>query len=297
MTGTEPGCYSPAVANPRDQKPDDDVAGVNPQAVYIGGESIADRIVPHIKKILVVVGIGSVVIMAVLVYRWWSHRAAEKETAAMIEAIVTARAQIAAPAAPAATPDPEAPVTFATTAERAQAVLAELQQASGDPREGARLLEASMLLEAGRLDEAEQAYRKLTGKKGLEGVLAREGVAFVAEARAQAAEGDARTAALEAALEAYRATQPDDGGPRRDYALYHEGRILAQLGKKEEARAAFDKALDVVRADPHSDLELLVEMRLTQLDAPAVAMTPPAPTPAGDDKPAPAPAPDEAPAP
>ena len=36
--------------------------------------------------------------------------------------------------------------------------------------------------------------------------------------------------------------QPDEKGPRHVYALYHQGRIQAALGKSAEAKALFEKA-------------------------------------------------------
>jgi tetratricopeptide (TPR) repeat protein len=251
--------------------------GVNPTPVYIGGESLADKIVPHVKKILVVFGVVAAVMTVFFTWRWWSHRKAEKATASLMVALDHATWDVEPPPAE---PDPEAPEnpeTYPTAQARAEAALGKLRQVDGDARSGAALLEADLLFEAGQLDPAEALYRRLSGRGGVEGVVAREGVGFVAEARAQKAEGAARTAELEKALEAFSAVQPDEAGPRRDHALYHEGRILAQLGKKDEARAAFEKALEKAK-ELGSDLEAIIEMRLTQLDLPAVTAAPPAPS-------------------
>lgn len=246
--------------------------GVNPTPVYIGGESLADRIVPHIKKILVVIGVVAVVMTIFFTFQWWQHRKAEKATAALVVALDHATWEIDTPdpeptPTPNPEPEPEAPAnTYPTHQARAEAALGKLRQVEGDPRSGAALLEADLLFETGQLDQAEATYRRLAGRAGIEGVAAREGVGFVAEAR-----GD-----LETALEAFRAAQPDEAGPRREYALYHEGRILAQLGKKEEARAAFEKALEKAK-EVVSDLEPTIEVRLTQLDLPAVTAAPATP--------------------
>jgi predicted negative regulator of RcsB-dependent stress response len=238
--------------------------GVNPTPVYIGGESLADKIVPHVKKILVMLGVVSLVATVFFTYRWWAHRKAEKATAALVTALDHASWEIEPPPTePDPTPpDPEAepPRTYPTHQARAESALGKLRQVSGDQRSGAALLEADLLYEAGQLDQAEAIYRKLSGRGGVEGVVAREGVGFVAEAK-----GD-----LDTALEAFRAAQPDEAGPRREYALYHEGRILAQQGKKDEARAAFEKALEKAK-EVASDLEATIEVRLTQLDLPPVA--------------------------
>ena len=260
---------------PMAKKPEEPVApGVNPTPVYIGGESLADKIVPHVKKILVVIGVVAVVMTIFFTFRWWQHRKAEKATASLVVALDHASWAIEAPATePVPEPDPEAepPRTYPTHQARAEAALGKLRSVGGAPRSGAAMLEADLLFEAGQLDQAEATYRKLAGRAGIEGVAAREGVGFVAEAK-----GD-----LDAALEAFRAAQPDEAGPRREYALYHEGRILAQQGKKDEARAAFEKALEKAR-EVASDLEATIEVRLTQLDLPP----PPAPAPKPADEPA-----------
>jgi tetratricopeptide (TPR) repeat protein len=240
-------------------------AGLNPTPVYIGGESIADRIIPHIKKILIGVVIVAVIVTIFFTVRWFQRNKAEKSTDAVISAVTEGRRDIEEPDLT-KEPDPDEPVevTYASRAERAEAVLTSLKKAKGDPRSGVAMLEAGALLEAGRLDEAEAAYKKLSGKQGLEGVVAREALGFVAEARPD----------LPAALEAFRAMQPDDAGPRRAFALYHEGRILAQMGKKDEARKAFDAALDKSKEVGESMLTEMVEARLIQLDAPPLAATP-----------------------
>lgn len=273
----------------------EDVAptGVDPKAVYIGGESLADRIVPHLKKIFIAIGVVALILSVFFTWRWWQDRKAQKATSALMLALDQGRLEIRE--VDPDDPNPEipaegAPPTFASKAERAQAVLAKLRQTEGEPRQSAALLEAAMLFETGQLDAAEVIYRRLASGKGVEGVLAREGLGYVAEARAATAEGDARTQALQAALAAFRQSQPDDAGPRRDYALYHEGRMLAQLGQKDEARAALEKALE--KASP--DLEATIEVRLTQLDA---ANLPQLPAPGAAPAPTPTPTPDPAPTP
>jgi tetratricopeptide (TPR) repeat protein len=241
--------------------------GVNPQAVYVGGESLADRLLPHIKKIFAAIGILGVLITAFFTWRWYSNRQAAKATSALVSALDELDAEIGE-AATGTEPDAEPSTSYPTRQARAEAVLGKLRKVKGDPRSGAALLEADLLFQSGQLDAAEAAYRKVAGKKTIEGVVAREGLGYVAEARGE----------LDKALEAFRAAQPDEAGPRREVAMYHEGRILALQGKKEEARAALDKALAKAK-ELGSDLESIIEVRLTQLDAPppAPGTKPPAP--------------------
>lgn len=255
----------------KSKNPEDEVQGIDPTPVYIGGETFADRIVPHLKKILGVIGIVVVIVGAYLLYGVWRDRKATQQTTALLAAIDVATKPVEPPAvvpgdAGVAEPPPEG--TYATEAERAEAALARLRKVEGDPRDAAKLLEADLLFDAGDLDGAERAYGAIANRRGVEGAVAREGLGFVAEARAQALEGDAKTAALEQALAAFRAVQPDEEGPRREHALYHEARILAQLGKKDEAKAAFEKALAAAQ-EAGSDIASLIELRLVQLETPA----------------------------
>jgi len=253
-------------------KSEEQPAGVNPQAVYVGGESLADRLVPHIKKIFVGVAILAVLITTIFTIRWYQRRQAAKATSGLVAALDELDAEIETPGAAAGTGADKAAAAepgYPTHQARAEAVLGKLRNVKGAPRNGAALLEADLLFESGQLDAAEAAYKKLADQSSLEGVVAREGLGYVAEARGN----------LDAALAAFRAAQPDEAGPRREYTLYHEGRILAVQGKKDEARAALEKALDKAK-ESHSDLETLIEVRLTQLDAPPPP--PPAPkAPAG----------------
>jgi tetratricopeptide (TPR) repeat protein len=242
---------------------DDDAPtpGFDPKPVHIGGESLADRIVPHIQKIMAVVGVATLLVSIVLIFRCRAQVKAEDSTSAVISALRESGREVAAPGSTPAAPDGDAPPPFASRQERADAALARLRRASGDPRSSAALLEADLLFEADRLDDAAARYQKLSTRSGIEGVVARESLGYVREAQGQ----------LEAALEAFRAMQPDDAGPRREHALYHQGRILAQLGNKDEARAAFEAALDKAK-ELGSSLESAIESRLVLLDAPIVTM-------------------------
>jgi hypothetical protein len=270
---------------------------VNPAPVYVGGETLADRLMPHVKKILIGIAALAVVVAVFFGIRYYKKAKAEKATDAVVLAITEQRRTVK-PVDTSGTAPVEPPVeaeeqTYASRQERAEAALAALSKAKGGPREGVALLEADDLLEAGHLDEAEAAYTRLSARPGLEGVLAREGLGFVAEARA-AETGADRDAALGKALLAFRDVQTDDAGPRRAYAIYHEARIQAQLGKKDEARTGFEAALEKATETKDTLLEGLINARLTQLDAPplaAVTPKPVEPTPTPTPTPAPTPTP------
>lgn len=235
-----------------------------PVPVHIGGDSIVDRLLPHVKKIAIALGVVAVILTAVFGWRWWKDRARGQETAKFAAAMKVAARDIKKPD-PTEKPDPTHPAetTYGTVKERAAAVLTELERGGGAGL-ATDAYRGSLLLDAGRLDDAEATFKRASARADLEGVLAREGLGFVAEARAAASKDAAESQRfLEAALAAFRAVQPDDKGPHRDYALYHEARILAQLNKKADAVAALEKALEVA---PESPLESTIHDRLAQLE-------------------------------
>jgi tetratricopeptide (TPR) repeat protein len=153
--------------------------------------------------------------------------------------------------------------TFGNNKERAEAVVAELNKNSPDAVRGA--FKASMLVQAGKLDEAITEYRQHTKGKTLEAVLAREGLGIAIEMKAeQEKDAAARQKGLEEALAAFQAMQPDEKGPRYAYALYHQGRILALLGKNAEAKTQFEKAKELAGS---TALASLIDERLAGLGA------------------------------
>lgn len=261
-----------------------------PTPVYVGGDSIADRLMPHIKQIAAGIGVLALVISAFFTWRWWQRHKAEQATEQVLAAFDDQSRKVVEPGSDAtstATDGGVAEQTFASRTERAEQTLADLGKASGPTREGMALFEADQLLEAGRNDDAATAYRKLSDKPGLDGVLAREGLGFALEAKADGLTADAKTAALTDALAAYQAMQTDEAGPRRDYALYHVGRMQAALGKKDDARTSFESALDKAKEGSDRDLEDLINARLVQLDAPPLPDAPAKPPEKPADQPAP----------
>jgi tetratricopeptide (TPR) repeat protein len=232
-----------------------------PKPVHIGGESLADRILPHIKKIIAVLIVASVVITVIFVIRWWKHHGQEKETLELAEVFAVAQRPVAAPGA---TPDPKNP-TFPDSKERAKAVLDEMSKRGADaPGHAYR---AGLLLESGKIDEAIAEYREGIDDKGIQGVLAREGLGVALEAKA-AAEKDAaaRQKLYEEALAIYQRMQPDEKGPRYIYALYHQGRMQSALGKAAEAKTLFEKANELL-ATGHTELRELRELLSKRLAA------------------------------
>jgi tetratricopeptide (TPR) repeat protein len=231
-----------------------------PKPVHIGGESIVDRILPHIKKIIVTIILISVVVSVIFAVRWWKHRGDEQETEKIAAVLGAADRPVAAAGA---TPDPKNP-TYATVKERALAVLDELGK-QGTDRPG-HAYKAGLLMDAEKVDDAIAEYRAGQAVEGLEGVLCREGLGLALEHKALAEKQPAaRQKLLEEALAAFSSMQPDEAGPRRAYALYHQGRMYQQLGKRAEAKTALEKAKDV--GPPGLDILEQIEQRLASLGA------------------------------
>jgi tetratricopeptide (TPR) repeat protein len=227
--------------------------------VHIGGESLVDRLLPHVKTIIVVFIVAAVVATVVIAVRWFGDRKQIAATEQLDQTLVIAREPIRGADEK---PDPKKP-SFASEKERATAVLA----GSGLDVAGPAY-RGGLLFDVGKFDEAIAEYRKGAADKAIEGVLCREGLGMALEAKA-AAEKDptARQNGLEAALAAFVAMQPDENGARRAYALYHQGRMQLLLGKRAEAKAAFESAKAAANKEPDSEIAQAIEKRLATLGA------------------------------
>ena len=245
----------------KDQSEDNATPAFEPKAVHVGGESLADRLMPHIKKILVMFVLVAIAVSVFVIVRWRKHVGQEKRTAQLAEVLDVARrpvgeAPMTFPGQPAPPPGPR----FKDAAERANAVLDAMAKAGAD---GGPAYKGGMLLDAGKIDEAIAAYREGAPADGLEGVLAREGLGLALEAKAsQEKDPAARQKLLEESLAAFGTMQPDEAGPRRAYMLYHQGRLQLTLGKKDEAKASFEKAKAL---GDSTELPDLIERRLASM--------------------------------
>ncbi|MEO7730261.1 MAG: hypothetical protein ABIY55_04765 [Kofleriaceae bacterium] len=229
--------------------------------MHIGGESLLDRLLPHLKQIVV----GFIVVAAIgggiAAVSWFRHRKEISNTEKLDKVLQVALLPVRGADEKA---DPKVP-SFASTKERGAAVLdAAVKQGAEVPGGAFR---AGQLLDAGKIDEAITEYRKGSAGKTIDGLLCREGLGLALEAKA-AAEKDAavRQKGLEEALAAFTAMQPDETGPRRAYALYHQARIQALLGKRAEAKALFEKA-KTTNKDADHEIADLIEKRLAGLGA------------------------------
>jgi predicted negative regulator of RcsB-dependent stress response len=231
-----------------------------PKPVQIGGETLVDRIRPYIKHIAIGALALSVVVVVIFGIRAWKQRGQQQETEKLAEVMRLAKRPLALPGAPKDDKNP----SFADPTDRAKALLDEMSKRDADPPGHA--YQGGVLLAAGQIDQAIEEYRRGGDAGGIEGVLSREGLGIALEAKA-AAEKDAaaRSKLLEEALAAFQRMQPDEKGSRRVYALYHQGRVQAALGKTAEAKALFEKATEMLAAERRHELRELLQKRLAAL--------------------------------
>lgn len=235
-------------------------AGFDPKAVQVGGESFLERLIPHIKKIIVAaIGIA-IVISVVFTLRYFKQRHRESDTGDVAAILDVAEKPIRS----ADDKVDDKSQSYASTKERADKVLAAM--AEHNNKDVTPAYRAGVLLDAGKLDEAISAYQACSSVPGVDGVVCREGVGLATEAKA-AAEKDnaAQNKGYEAALAAFKAEQTDDNGPRAAYAHYHQGRMLYLLNKKDDAKKEFEKARDLGKDT--LDLPELTRKRLAVLGA------------------------------
>lgn len=217
--------------------------GFDPKPVQLGGESLVERLLPHMKKIaLVLIGIA-LILTVVFTVRHFKQRGRQNDTAKFAKVLDVADREIVPEGSP--PPDPKDPKAkepkFKNATERAQAVLDEMNKQGVNI--AGPVYKASLLVQVGKLDEAIAEYKKGTSAKGLDGVLAREGLGIALEMKALGEkDAAARQKGLDDSLAAFQTMQPDEKGPRAAYAPYHQGRILAHMQKWAEARASFEKA-------------------------------------------------------
>jgi predicted negative regulator of RcsB-dependent stress response len=261
-----------------------------------GVDRIVRAIRPHAAKLALAGGLVVVIVLGFTTYQWWQQRKLTQATELYARAATLNHVEVSPPepklepdkpAGDAAKPgDKEAakpaeepaleldargiPKKFASAEQRASAVLAVLDQlmdeyGSTSVAKQARLLQAEALYQLGRYAEASDRFRQYADEGGPQDLVlsAREGAAYSLEAMAMAEkDAKAQEAGLEKALKAFTDMQPQADGPRHDEALYHQGRILTQLRREEQARKTFEQVL----ADhPDTSLKPDIEMRLPAL--------------------------------
>src|SRR4051794_21318076 len=183
LPGLVRGTSQTAVADKDDKDPKRATAkpGFDPKPVQLGGESLLDRLVPHVKKIVYGI-VGVTAILAVwFTIQHFKDRGHEQSTQKLQAVLDVASHPVRNANEPV---DPKSKeITFADNKERANAVLEALAKANTDA--AGPTYKASMLLQAGKIDDAIGEYKRGIGKTGLDGVLAREGLGIAQEMKAE----------------------------------------------------------------------------------------------------------------
>lgn len=235
----------------------------------------AEVLRPHIKAIAAVMA-GLVLVIAGLAV--WQALAARREAQATLSfakliAEATATVDEAGPSIELF--DPQNPgaikaAKYKTFAERTNAALAlagTLSFPSDKVESKTKIVEAGLLYDAGKYDEALAAYRAFLGSDpGPElAVRAREGIGYALEAKALAqTDAAARNAGLDEALKAFSEIAPGDKEPHHGLGLYHQARIKALKGDKPGAVELLKKAQG---SEPSPELADEINNRLALLEA------------------------------
>jgi hypothetical protein len=229
-----------------------------PKPVHIGGESFLDRILPYMKQIMIGIAVLAAVLIVVFTIRWIRQRNEEAATTKLDKILTVAREPVRSKDAK---PDPKTP-SFGDVKERGAAVLDAIAKEGTEV--AGHAFRGGQLLDAGKVDEAIAEYRQGVADRTIEGVLCREGLGLALEAKAAAdKDATARQKGLEEALAEFTTVQPDEAGPRRAYALYHQARLQLLLGKRADAKALFAKAKEAGKDE--RELVELIDRRLAAM--------------------------------
>ena len=232
---------------------------------------------PHAIKLGIFFGVTGVIVVGYTTWHWWQNRKDAHATALYERATVISQVPIQADddadKDDTLPPDPRGvPRHYASEKDRAAAELSALDEleskygGTGVARQGV-LLRANALYQLGRYDQAAKAFSDYasSAKSGVLARAAREGKGYALEQKAMnEKDPKAHQADLEQALTAFEAMQPNQGDPGADDALYHQARVLDELGRTQDAIKRFNKLL---AAHPNTMLKQEVELRLVALKA------------------------------
>jgi tetratricopeptide (TPR) repeat protein len=260
-------------AKKSEETADTSTPAFDPKPVTLGGESFVERVMPHIKKIAVGAIVLAVILGGFFSYLGWQQGKREAATGELTKVINLSDREVRPEGQAPEIKDPKdpkadkaKPLQWAEPKERVGAMLAQLApNAPSGP-----VYRGSLLAQLGHYDEALAAFREKQGDLTIQGVLAREGIGLALEQKATAPKVDpaARQKGLEEALAEFKVMQTDDKGPRRAYALYHQGRILYQLNKLDDAKAAWEQARTVAKtAGKTPELSTVIDERLASVGA------------------------------
>ena len=219
---------------------------------------VLDALDRNRSRVLLMAAVALLLAVIVGGYIYWRNGQADRAGALLGAAMATAESQIApAPSLPGAT---SAAGTFPTDEARAAAVVAAYnevitQYPSTRAARVARYHLAGELLDAGRVDEAEQQFRRVADEAGssLYGPLARLGIA---QAQNAAGNTDAASVTLTELAASREGLLPVDG------VLMELARTSLKAGRTDDARAAFRRVVDEF---PDSAYALDAQQQLTAL--------------------------------
>jgi tetratricopeptide (TPR) repeat protein len=243
-----------------------------PQTVAVRA---VNAIRPHATKIALLLGGVLVVVIGLAIWTTWSARKAARATQAFGQLIAATGARVEEAGPQIELGDPNNPTvslqkpehkTFAERAQKALELLPTLPL-EGEVADRAKLVEAGLLYDVGKYDEAVAAYRAFldAGPMPELAARAREGVGYALEAKALAqTDAAARNAGLDEALAAFAQVAGGEKQPLYAVGLYHQARIKALKGDKAGAMELYKKALEHA---PTPDLTEEINNRLALLEA------------------------------
>jgi predicted negative regulator of RcsB-dependent stress response len=218
-----------------------------------------EYVVAHLKLVLVALVVAAVIIGAAWTWTWYRERSARDATAMLSRAIDMYTQMIIPGDKSKLKPREDGIPHFDTRAAKLKATAEELTKAV-QQHEGnsvgrlARLMRAAVRYDEGKYADAAQDYEAFLAGGGEERfkTTAIEGLIYSYEAQKQWDKALAQVKKLPAT------------GDERFAALYHEGRILAAQGKKQEAAERFKQ---VVQKATSSSLSQQAGQRLALLEA------------------------------
>lgn len=241
---------------------------------------VMTQLKPHAYKIGAVLGGLVLVLAGFAIYSGYVEKRDKGATKAFGKAMETLRGEVVTEAEPPPDPslppppkDPNAPPKFKSQQEKLEAALKDVTAvrskygSSGVARD-ALLVEAALLYDLGRYDEAITAYRKFLNKspKGEVAFVAREGLGYAIEAKGlalQKTDPAAAKAVFAEALAEFAKLEPDEKGVHRDLALYHQARMKALMG---DGKAALEGYKQLLEQFPGSALASDVQARVATLE-------------------------------
>ncbi|HEU5270264.1 MAG TPA: hypothetical protein VFU36_10100, partial [Jatrophihabitans sp.] len=117
-----------------------------PKPVHIGGESLLDRLVPHMKQIIIAIAVVSAVLVVIFTIKWFKERGQVAATRKLDQILEVAREPIRGKDEK---PDPQKP-SFGDPKERGGAVLSEIAKQGTDVTGHA--FRGGQLMDAGKVD-------------------------------------------------------------------------------------------------------------------------------------------------